>query len=536
MKEYQNTGASTTLDSAADEGEVDPLGISADDPFDPREFARLPQWFIEGVWVCWRHENQCGRWTAAPYDPRTGEPVSAEGNGYDATYNDAWESMAPHACDGIGRVYRETDRLPDDRQRKAICEAIGHEAQSKLRAFVVSMGRFIPRAVSDKKLGDIPRPVPIEQLVSAYGGMRAPVVHDLLRVGETANIISASKVGKSWLVLDLAFSVASGRCWLNTFDTSRGNVLIIDNELHPETSRARVNTVLSARGIAWPEVESKIHFQHVRGRLQDLKRLGRYFEKIPHGYFKLVVIDAFYRILPQGTDENDNGAVADLYNTIDQYAERLGCAFVLIHHTSKGNQSAKTVTDVGAGAGSQSRAADTHLVLRHHKEDGVVVLEAATRSFPSPTPLCLRFNYPTWNPVGADEGLDATELRSDRNPGRRAREAKEPAKQKVEWTPEAFVQHFAGREPKPLATVVAKAKTAGITDWQAKDLVALAEDEGRLHRWKMPNRRTVYVATREQELFDGADGDEINKRAHTPHTPRVRRKSPRGRGRVRVQE
>ena len=49
------------------------------------------------------------------------------------------------------------------------------------------------------------------------------------------------------------------------------------------------------------------------------------------------MLDAFYRALPADTDENDNGAMAGVYNMIDRYAEMLGSAFVLIHHISKGN-------------------------------------------------------------------------------------------------------------------------------------------------------------------------------------------------------
>ena len=47
--------------------------------------------------------------------------------------------------------------------------------------------------------------------------------------------------------------------------------------------------------------------------------------------------------------------MANIYNQIDWCADQLGCSFVLIHHASKGNQSVKSVTDVGSGAGSQSR-------------------------------------------------------------------------------------------------------------------------------------------------------------------------------------
>ena len=54
--------------------------------------------------------------------------------------------------------------------------------------------------------------------------------------------------------------------------------------------------------------------------------------------------------MPAGADENDNATMAGLYNALDCYADALGAAFVNIHHSSKGDQSGKAVTDVGAGA------------------------------------------------------------------------------------------------------------------------------------------------------------------------------------------
>jgi hypothetical protein len=176
-------------------------------------------------------------------------------------------------------------------------------------------------------------------------------------------------------------------------------VLHIDNELHTSTATYRYRVISEAMGVAPELYDDNIDVISLRGQLRDLEALGRHFAGIEPGYYKLVIIDAFYRTLPRDTDENDNGAIAGLYNLIDRYAAQLGCAFVLIHHSSKGNQAGKSVTDVGAGAGSQSRAADTHLVLRQHEEDGTFVVEAAVRSWPPIEPLALRFQWPLFVPT-----------------------------------------------------------------------------------------------------------------------------------------
>jgi hypothetical protein len=158
-------------------------------------------------------------------------------------------------------------------------------------------------------------------------------------------------------------------------------------------------TISKAMGIDPRLYDDNIDAVTLRGDLRDLHTIRSYFSGIEPGYYRVVIIDAFYRMLPVGTDENDNGAIAGLYNLIDRYAAQLGCAFVLVHHSSKGNQAGKSVTDVGAGAGSQSRAADTHLVLRPHEEKGTFVAEAAVRSWPPIEPQALRFEWPLFTPT-----------------------------------------------------------------------------------------------------------------------------------------
>ena len=145
--------------------------------------------------------------------------------------------------------------------------------------------------------------------------------------------------------------------------------------------------------------ESQVDVISLRGELRDITSIGQICAALKKRQYKLVIIDAFYRALPTGTDENDNGAIAGVYNMIDKFAADMGCGFVLIHHSSKGNQAGKSVTDVGAGAGSQSRAADTHLVIRPHRDENIFVLEASIRSFAPIEPIALDWDWPLFTPT-----------------------------------------------------------------------------------------------------------------------------------------
>jgi len=135
------------------------------------------------------------------------------------------------------------------------------------------------------------------------------------------------------------------------------------------------------------------------------------FEEMKGCGFKVIVLDAWYRFMEEGADENSNADATRMYNLLDKYAHMLGCAFVCIHHTAKGNQSGKAITDVGAGAGAQSRAADSHLVIRQHEEPDCFVIDAVARSWPPPKPICMRFQFPLWDTV---PDLDPTKLKSTR--------------------------------------------------------------------------------------------------------------------------
>ncbi len=249
------------------------------------------------------------------------------------------------------------------------------------------------------------------ELVSKYTQLRPPIIEGLLRKGETMNVISAPKVGKSWLVLGLALSVACGRKWLDMFVTARGKVLLCDNELHPETLADRLPRVATAMGLTPEDYADNFSVANLRGRLVDLPALSEELMNLKPGAFDLIILDAWYRLQPEGTDENSNADVTALYNLLDSVAYKIGCAFVCVHHTSKGNQSGKAVTDVGSGAGAQARAPDSHLIMRQHEHDGAFVVDASVRSFPPVKPFVMRRDFPNWL---VDQYLNPSDLRKEK--------------------------------------------------------------------------------------------------------------------------
>jgi hypothetical protein len=313
------------------------------------------------------------------------------------------------------------------------------------------------------------------------------------------NVIAASKLGKSWLVMMMALCMAAAMDWLG-FKTIGGDVLIIDNELHPETSAHRLPKLAAAMGIPLENIDDHVFIVNLRGRLKNIYQLRSYLKQFKPGQFRLIIIDAFYRMLPQGLDENDNGGMANLYNVLDQIAEELGASLVLIHHSSKGSQSSKAITDVGSGAGSMSRATDTHLVLRHHEEKGAVVLDAAVRSFKPIEPMYLRWCFPVWTPA---PDLDPEKLRPEKP--RKPKPATDKAAKKV-WTIDTFVATFLKPDPqtKDAITIAAALEDQDLSERKAGQLLKAAVDGGKVHAWKSSNPAVGHrYATKPQPLIGG---------------------------------
>lgn len=240
------------------------------------------------------------------------------------------------------------------------------------------------------------KPMTVRQVVATHKEMRPPIIDGLLRVGEVCNVIASPKVGKSYFVSNLCWAAISGQEFLGFETVQRGEILILDNELHMETFAARQRAIMERMQILEAYADS-VHVVPLRGKRCDIHDIRAWLlETYRPGDLSLVIIDAFYKALPQGIGENDNSQMMQVYAVLDEIADTLQCAVLNIHHASKGEQGSKRVTDVGAGAGSISRAADTHIVIRPHQQDGYFVLEAVTRSFPQPEKITIHNDAGVW--------------------------------------------------------------------------------------------------------------------------------------------
>jgi hypothetical protein len=256
---------------------------------------------------------------------------------------------------------------------------------------------------------DDAKPLTAAALVAQFPHLRPEVIGGWLRRGEVGTLAAASKMFKSWLLMYVGLSVATGRPVFDDFPTRQGCVLLVDYELSPGTLAKRLLNVSEAMGLDLNALADAVCVKSLRGRRLDIGGLGAYLKALDRRH-DLVIVDPLYRIYPieDNFDENSNSDMAALFGSLQRIAEGLDAGLLICHHLSKGPQGDKYVVDLGSGGGAQARAVDALIGLRHHAAEGAAVVSGVVRSFPPFKDFVIRWDFPLWR-LAPD--LDAADLR-----------------------------------------------------------------------------------------------------------------------------
>lgn len=160
------------------------------------------------------------------------------------------------------------------------------------------------------------------------------LIANMLPAGGFTVLFGPSGVGKSFLALDWALSVASGRAWYGQ-TTRSGWVVYIAAEGH---------TGLGIRVQAWQHARRQPDVEHIRFlpeavNFLDAKHLAkarRSLATLPQPPV-LVVIDTMARSMTGG-DENSARDVGMFIAAADELRKPSGAAALLVHHTGKNGE------------------------------------------------------------------------------------------------------------------------------------------------------------------------------------------------------
>ena len=251
-------------------------------------------------------------------------------------------------------------------------------------------------------------PLKVDNLAEIWDHMpplKPELIEGILRQGHKMLLVSSSKAGKTFALIELAVAIAEGRRWLG-FRCKQGRVLYLNMELDEASFDDRVKRVYNALELTTKNL-SNIDIVHLRGKIEKLEKLVPQINRTIKGRdYAAVILDPTYK-LGIG-DENAAEQVTTFCNAIDKIANA-GASVIYAHHHSKGAQGAKASMDRASGSGVFARDADAlldmiELRIPKEREDEAKAevgekctagrLDATLREFQRIEPVNLFFSYP----------------------------------------------------------------------------------------------------------------------------------------------
>lgn len=213
--------------------------------------------------------------------------------------------------------------------------------------------------------------IPLSKLLKWDSGEIKWAIKDLLPENGIAILSGDPKNFKTWSTLHFALCIAEGKPVYNHFETTKGNVLIIDEEDGYGLLQQRVN-ILSA------EEKSKIYFMIMTGfKINYEENMQKVFRYIKKHKIKTIIIDSLVRI--HLGDENSSKDIAQLFGELRRITIK-GVAILLNHHhRKKSNANKGRDSQPMRGSTDILAAIDCHMQIEH--KDNQLIIEQTKNRF-----------------------------------------------------------------------------------------------------------------------------------------------------------
>lgn len=166
-----------------------------------------------------------------------------------------------------------------------------------------------------------------------------PLIDGVLRQGHKMIISGPSKAGKSFLLIELAISIAEGLDWVGRLRCAQGRILYVNLELDRASCFHRFRDVYAAMQIPAAHI-GNIDIWNLRGKSLPMDKLApKLIRRARDKGYLAVIIDPIYKVITG--DENSAEQMAHFCNQFDKICAELSCATIYCHHHSKGAQGLK---------------------------------------------------------------------------------------------------------------------------------------------------------------------------------------------------
>lgn len=195
---------------------------------------------------------------------------------------------------------------------------------------------------------------------------------------------------KTFLALQLGYSLCSGNKFLDNYDLKKAGVLYLDKENGVYIMKKRTRMI--KKGLDIEETKKSLDigficFSNLKiDKLMDIKKLEEAIEEYRP---KLLIIDTYRRVISY--DENDASSVSALFvDILRPLVEKYNLSLLLIHHDRKGGGSGDEMDEM---RGSSDLANYVDIILKNERKGNILILkQLKNRNAEEEKPIQLEVN------------------------------------------------------------------------------------------------------------------------------------------------
>jgi RecA-family ATPase len=204
----------------------------------------------------------------------------------------------------------------------------------------------------DQEHEDSPQIISLAACMSEVIPEPPKLIHGVLYRGGKLVFGGPPKIGKTWVLMYLALSVANGATWLGK-QCDQGRVLYLNFELGKFSNQKRWDWMLKSKEVG----TGNIDLRQMKGSAADISKIVDqciYLARRNRVYYDLIILDPIYKAY-DGRDENSAGDMAQVLNELDRLIKELDTSVAFAAHFPKGNLSGRTAMDRISGSGVFAR-------------------------------------------------------------------------------------------------------------------------------------------------------------------------------------
>ena len=227
------------------------------------------------------------------------------------------------------------------------------------------------------------RPVRLDELLSIKFEPARWLIQDLVPLDGITMLSGLSNTYKTWIMLDMALSIASDTVYLGQYDVKKVGVLIVDEESGHRLLQERLKSMGASS-------ELNIHIFSRKDFKVSKENINSLIAYCLENDIRLVAIDSLVRVIVG--DENSAKDMSANFNLLRKLVDE-GISVLLLHHERKGSVSIKrnASSDI-RGSSDILSSLDSHMGISNEKSHIVKIEPTKNRHQDVNKPFEIKFN------------------------------------------------------------------------------------------------------------------------------------------------